>query len=89
MSTKKLQILDSLIKQAQNADTLDGKHASEFAAASDVDALEDLVGDIKVAVQIEDAINAASGELNFITVDDIDEICGTSIQYVSLNEGAF
>lgn len=30
MSTKKLQILDSLIKQAENANTLDGKHASDF-----------------------------------------------------------
>ena len=36
MSTKKLQILDSLVKQAENADTLDGKHANEFAAASDI-----------------------------------------------------
>ena len=30
MATKKLQILDSLIKQAENANTLDGKHASDF-----------------------------------------------------------
>ena len=89
MSTKKLQILDSLIKQAQNADTVDGMHASEFAVASDVEqlknqvndiqenayndaevrelistnasditALENLVGDTKVAVQISNAINA-------------------------------
>lgn len=40
MSTKKIQILDSLIKQAENADTLDGKHADEFASASDVETLE-------------------------------------------------
>jgi hypothetical protein len=38
MSTKKIQIINSLVKQAENADTLDGKHADEFAAASEVDA---------------------------------------------------
>lgn len=37
MVTKKLQILDSLIKQAENADTLDGKHADEFALTSELD----------------------------------------------------
>ncbi len=47
MSTKKLQILDSLIKQAENADTLDGKHASDFAAASDVEALQTQVENIQ------------------------------------------
>lgn len=36
MSTKKLQIIDSLIKEAQNADTLDGKHADEFALVTDI-----------------------------------------------------
>ena len=34
MATKKLQILDSLIKQAENANTLDGKHASDFVSTS-------------------------------------------------------
>lgn len=33
MSTKKLQILDYNIKQAENADTVDGKHANEFYPA--------------------------------------------------------
>lgn len=37
MSTKKIQILNSTVKQAQNADTLDGMHADEFATPSDVE----------------------------------------------------
>lgn len=37
MSTKKIQILNSTVKQAQNADTLDGMHADEFATANDVE----------------------------------------------------
>ena len=41
-----------------NADTLDGKHADEFASASDIEALQGLVGDTSVSTQIGDAINA-------------------------------
>lgn len=37
MATKKIQILDSVIKQAENADKLDGKHAEDFALASDIE----------------------------------------------------
>lgn len=36
MSTKKIQILNSTVKQAQNADTLDGLHADEFSTANDL-----------------------------------------------------
>lgn len=57
MSTKKLQILSTLIQEAQNADTLDGKHADEFAAASDVEQLKTLVGDTPVAEQISNAVS--------------------------------
>ena len=54
MSTKKLQIIDSLIK---NADTLDGKHAADFAAASDLEALQAQVGVAPVESSIgEDTI---------------------------------
>lgn len=60
MSTKKLQIIDSLIKEAQNADTLDGKHADEFAAASDVEALQSKVGDTSVSEQISTALTSKS-----------------------------
>lgn len=49
MSTKKLQILDSVIKEAQNADTVDGMHASDFVSADDFEAL---VGDTSVSEQI-------------------------------------
>lgn len=55
MATKKLQIIGTLIKQAQNADMVDGKHADEFAAASDVENLKVLVGDTAVSEQIENA----------------------------------
>ena len=44
------------VKQAENADTLDGKHASEFAIASDVEKLEMQVGDTSVSEQITSAI---------------------------------
>lgn len=111
MSTKKLQIIGSLGNS--DADTLDGKHASEFASASDITALEGLVGDTKVATQITTAINnidypvdSVNGKtgavvlsasdvnaytktqvdnLELITVDDIDTICGTTIQVATLN----
>lgn len=68
MSTKKLQVLDVSIKQAENADTVDGKHASEFANASDVTALQTLVGDTAVSNQIAAATVA-------ITNEEIYEIC--------------
>lgn len=47
MSTKKLQLIDNLIK---NADTVDGKHANEFASASDVEALKEKVNGISYSV---------------------------------------
>lgn len=56
MPTKKLQIVDSLIKQAENANTLGGKSAEEFALASEVTALQTQVGDSSVAEQIGAAL---------------------------------
>lgn len=69
MSTKKLQIIGSL--GSSDADTLDGKHAEEFAAASDVEELKTLVGDEAVSTQIEEAISQKS-QVQIITweVDD-------------------
>lgn len=64
MSTKKLQILDSLIKEAQNADTLDGKHAEEFATTSDVEELKTKVGDTAVSEQISTAIGGVTTKIN-------------------------
>lgn len=55
MSTKKLQIIGSLAGQASNADTVDGKHASDFAASTDFEQLKSLVGDTAVSEQIENA----------------------------------
>lgn len=65
MSTKKLQILDYTVKQADNADTVDGKHAADFASAtdmaaaqSDISNLQSKVGDTAVSSQITSAISA-------------------------------
>lgn len=46
-----------------NADTVDGKHANEFASASDVAALQMLVGDSSVASQISTAV-ATKADVN-------------------------
>lgn len=43
MATKKLQLLNTIMKEAENADTLDGKHASEFALATDFSDLQTVV----------------------------------------------
>lgn len=71
MTTKKLQILDSTIKQAENADTLDGKHAEEFALSSDVNTLQQLVGDTPVASQITTAVEQKA-QVQFITWEEND-----------------
>ena len=71
MATKKLQILDSLIKQAENADTLDGKHANEFALASEVEVLQEKVGDNTVSEQINNAV-AQKSLVQFITWEEND-----------------
>ena len=39
-----------------NADTVDGKHASDFASASDIVVLQGLVGNTPVSEQIEEAV---------------------------------
>lgn len=72
MATKKLQILGSLTQGSQNADTLDGKHADEFASAVDVETLKSRVGDTSVSEQIAAAVYA-------ITNAEIDDICGQVI----------
>ena len=63
MPTKKLQIIDSLIKQAENADMLDGKTADEFALASDLSNLQSLVGDTSVSIQISNAMSGITSDI--------------------------
>lgn len=65
MSIKKLQVIDYTVKQADNADTVDGKHAANFASATDMTAaqsdisnLQSKVGNTAVSSQIITAINA-------------------------------
>ena len=64
-----------------NADTLDGKHASEFANATDVVDLKSKVGDASVSEQIENALaNFESGKT--LTEHFEEEIMVlTSLQY--------
>lgn len=59
MSTKKLQIIGNLAGQASNADTVDGKHASDFAASTDFEQLKSLVGDTAVSEQITQAVDGS------------------------------
>ena len=51
----------SLPANGGNADTVDGKHASDFATASDVATLQTLVGSTSVSSQIATAIAGVSG----------------------------
>lgn len=54
------EIPDSLPADGGNSDTVDGKHASDFAAASDFNSLKELVGTTKVSEQIDNAISNIS-----------------------------
>ena len=98
-----------------NADTLDGKSADEFAAASDVEELRELIENIPAAEQVQadwnqedesavdfiknkpeivtkEYIDEAISNIEnavFITVEDIDEICGTTVQFATDGEVAF
>ena len=69
MSTKKLQIIGSL--GSSDADTLDGKHADEFALASDMSDLQIKVGDTSVSTQISEAV-AQKSQVQIITWEDDD-----------------
>ena len=54
-----------------NADTVDGKHASEFALATDVAALQTLVGDTGVAEQISTAVASKANVAHAHAIADI------------------
>lgn len=85
MSTKKIQIIDFDIKQADNADTLDGKHADEFASASDVEALKEKVGDTSVSEQISSAIDGISYSVD----DDLSDTSTNPVQNKVVTEAMF
>lgn len=85
MPTQKIQIIGGLIKEAENADTLDGKHASDFAIASDVEALKTQVGNTPVANQINTAIAEISE--TFLSEEDIPTIVSEVISQIPENDG--
>lgn len=74
MSTKKLQILGSMIPQNVDADTLDGKHAEEFASASEIEQLKQQIGDESVSEQI----GAAVGNIDY-PVDSVNGKTGAVV----------
>ena len=61
----------SLPANGGNADTLDGKHADEFASYSDVETLKTQVGDTPVSEQINEAVTQKS-QVQIITWEDDD-----------------
>lgn len=88
MSTKKIQILNSTVKQAQNADTLDGMHADEFATPSD---LMDCV-----QVDLEDATEGVIAKVNadtfngytidkFVMFNVTDDDSGDFVEYATVD----
>lgn len=54
----------SLPANGGNADTVDGKHASDFATSADITMLQNLVGDTAVPTQINNAITSATSDLS-------------------------
>lgn len=70
MSTKKIQIIDSLIKHAENASTLGGRSASYFAVASDVRDIKAQIGDESVATQISTAVDELTADDFGVYVQD-------------------
>lgn len=70
MSTKKIQIIESLIKHAENANTLGGRSASYFAVASDVKELKAQIGDESVATQISTAVDELTADDFGVYVQD-------------------
>lgn len=84
MSTKKLQILDSLVLQAENAKTLDGKPASEFASASDVEQLQAKCGKSNNIVQLIDIGNQFGDILSFKSQNNHISVSGTLADVNSL-----
>lgn len=102
MSTKKLQVLDYKIKQAENADTIDGKHALDFATATDMDAaqssisdLQTKVGDTSVSDQIAtglankvDKVDGKGLSTHDYTTDDKDKLSGIAMG-AEVNQNTF
>lgn len=102
MPTKKLQILDYTIKQAENADTIDGKHASDLALATDMSAAQDhindlqtKVGDIPVSEQIAagivdkvDKVDGMGLSTNDYTTNDKNKLSGIA-NGAEVNQNAF
>lgn len=73
MSTKKLQVLDYKI----NADTLDDKHASDFASASDMTEAKDNIDDLQAKVGNKvDKVSGKGLSTNDYTTDEKNKLAG-------------
>lgn len=73
MLTKKLQVIDYTVKQAENADTVDGKHASDFAAATDMTTAQSDISDLQTKVgntAVSDQITASQKDMIGATSSD-------------------
>lgn len=102
MSTKRLQVLDYKIKQAENSDTVDGKHAIDFATAVDMDTaqshisdLQTKVGDTSVSDQITsgiankvDKVDGKGLSTHDYTTDDKDKLSGIAVG-AEVNQNTF
>lgn len=98
MSIKKLQVLDYKI----NADTLDDKHASDFASASDMTEAKDNIDDLQakvgdesvssqIATSIENKVDKVDGKglsANDYTTDEKNKLSNIS-SGAEVNQNAF
>lgn len=90
-----MQVLDYTIKQAENADTLDGQHASDFASATDMSAaqsdisnLQAKVGDTAVSEQISSAIANKVDKVNGKDLSTNDYTTAEKDKLAGIAEGA-
>ena len=75
MATKKLQILDYTIKQAENADTIDGKHISDLALATDMSTAQDHISDLQTKV----GDTSVSEQITAGIVNKVDKVDGKGL----------
>ena len=95
MATKKLQILDYKIKQADNANTVGGLAPEHFATAADMTDVQAKVGDKSVSEQIiigiankVDKVDGMGLSANDYTTDEKNKLSGIATG-AEVNQNAF